>query len=131
MRRSTVRHHTRPARPLAAAAAAFLLAAGLLTGCGDGDETASCDFDSAEWAELNPEDDDEGARMSELGQQLIDCGTLDDATRAEVADLLGEGGTADAPAWEYMMGATMIDFQLLVVEFGPDDTVTRVYTSQT
>ncbi|WP_162606086.1 hypothetical protein [Jiangella aurantiaca] len=25
---------------------------------------------------------------------------------------------------------TMIDFELLVVDFGPDDTVTRVYFSQ-
>ncbi|PZF84621.1 hypothetical protein [Jiangella anatolica] len=111
---------------LASAAAVVLLA-----GCsGSDDDAASCEFDTDEWSSLDPADDDEGRRRSELADRVVDCGLLDGATRAETAQLLGEGGAADATSWEYTTQPTMIDFELLVVDFGPDDTVTRVYFSQ-
>ncbi|SEE82919.1 hypothetical protein [Jiangella alba] len=112
-------------------AAAALVVAVLATGCTDGDgDEASCDFDPAEWAGLDPADDDEGARRGELADVVVDCGLLDDATRAETAELLGEGGAADAAVWEYSTQRTMIDFELLVVDFGAGDTVTRVSFGQ-
>ncbi|SDT00425.1 hypothetical protein [Jiangella sp. DSM 45060] len=111
--------------------AAALVVAVLAAGCDDdGDDAASCDFDPAEWAGLDPADDDEGARKGELADVVVDCGLLDDATRAETAELLGEGGAADAARWEYSTQPTMIDFELLVVDFGADDTVTRVHFGQ-
>ncbi|MBB5789177.1 hypothetical protein [Jiangella mangrovi] len=104
----------------------------LATGCsGSDDDAAGCDFDTEEWAGLDATDDDQGARKGELADMVVDCGLLDDATRAETAELLGEGGATDATSWEYMTQPTMIDFEVLVVDFGPDDTVTRVYFSQT
>ncbi|TDC52288.1 hypothetical protein E1212_09555 [Jiangella ureilytica] len=110
------------------AAAALVV---LLAGCsGSGDDVAGCDFDTEEWVGLDATDDDQGARKGELAGIVVDCGLLDDATRAETAQLLGEGGAADATSWEYMTRPTMIDFELLVVDFGPGDTVTRVYVSQ-
>lgn len=114
-------------RTTIAAAALLVLAAGC---SGSGDDAASCDFDPEEWASLDPTDDDQGSRKGELADIVVDCGLLDDATRTETAELLGEGGTADATSWEYMTQPTMIDFELLVVDFGPDDTVTRVYFGQ-
>ena len=63
-------------------------------------------------------------------KRLVDCGLLEDATRAETADLLGEGGGPGDTSWSYTTRPTMIDFELLVVDFGPDDTVTRIYFSQ-
>ncbi|WP_053202177.1 hypothetical protein [Jiangella muralis] len=112
---------------LLAAAALVALAAGC---SGADDEAASCDFDPAEWSGLDPADDDQGARRGELADRVVDCGLLEDATRAETADLLGAGGAADATSWEYSTQPTMIDFELLVVDFGPDDTVARIYFSQ-
>jgi hypothetical protein len=111
--------------------AAAALVAALAAGCsGSDDDPAGCDFDPEEWASLDATDDDQGARKGELADIVVDCGLLDDATRAETAELLGEGGAADAATWEYSTQPTMIDFELLVVDFGPDDTVTRVYFSQ-
>lgn len=111
---------------LAAAAALVVLAAG----CSRSEDEAGCDFDTEEWSSLDPTDDDEGSRKSELADMVVDCGLLDGATRAEAADLLGEGGSADDTSWTYTTRPTMIDFELLMVDFGTDDTVTRVYFSQ-
>lgn len=114
-------------RTTIAAAAALLV---LVAGCSGSDDVAGCDFDAAEWAALDPTDDDEGARRSELADVVVDCGLLDGATRAETADLLGDGGGAEATSWTYMTRPTMLDFELLMVDFGPDGTVTRVYVGQ-
>ncbi len=103
----------------------------LVTGCSGNDDASSCDFDSAEWTELDPTDDEQGERRGELADMVVDCGLLDGATRAETSDLLGEGGAADATRWEYTTRPTMIDFEVLVIDFGPDDTVTRAYFGQT
>lgn len=102
----------------------------LVTGCSGDDDASSCDFDSAEWTELDPTDDEQGARRGELADMVVDCGLLDGATRAETSDLLGEGGGPTDTSWTYTTQPTMIDFELLMVDFGPDDTVTRVYFSQ-
>lgn len=100
-------------------------------GDGDGpDDVASCDFDTEEWTSLDPADDEEGGRKSALADMVVDCGLLEDATRAETADLLGAGGDPGDTSWTYTTRPTMIDFELLMVDFGPDDTVTRVYFSQ-
>ncbi|WP_157987580.1 hypothetical protein [Jiangella endophytica] len=102
----------------------------LATGCSGSDDEASCDFDRAEWARLDPTDYEQGGSRSGLAGIVVDCGLLDDATRAETAELLGEGGEPGDASWTYLTRPTTLDFELLMVDFGPDDTVTRVYFSQ-
>jgi hypothetical protein len=103
----------------------------LATGCsGDDTNAADCDVNLSEWAGLDPDDNAEGGRRSELAHAIVDCGLFEGASRAEVASQLGESADSDSSRWEFAATRTFADYELLVVEFGPDGVVSSVSISQ-
>jgi hypothetical protein len=120
---------------LALAVVPLLLATGCPSEADEPDEPASggddCAFDTERWVSLDPADDGEGAELTDMAEQLMECGTLDGATRDEVAELLGGGGPEpDADRWEYSVARSFLDYTLLVVAFDESDRVTEVYWGQ-
>lgn len=129
--------------PVGCRAGTLLISAVILVcGCG-GDEPQrqssgenECTFPAAEWKGLRGVGGAEGAEQSERRRELADlieeCKVLDRQPRARVAELLGDPADYEALRWEYVIGpeAYAADYQLLVVEFGPDGRVKAVRRGQ-
>jgi hypothetical protein len=104
-----------------------------------GEPDADCAFDRTAWA-TDPAQRSESTSAGSHGptprqreaDTLIACGTLDHAPRDDVAALLGASDPAD-DSWVYVTGPDRgygVDYEELVVEFGPDGTATRLFLRQ-
>lgn len=110
--------------------AAAVVAAGLVVGALllESERRRPGRFDGRLWKLVGPEDDD----RLEMADDLIARGKLDGLPRAKVLRLLGEPnatGRFQPGDFAYRLGLERsympVDFEWLVIHFGPDDRVAR------
>jgi hypothetical protein len=80
-----------------------------------------CSFDSSKWKQGRSERDLQAKfdTRAEEAEELVDCGTLDNATESEVTRLLGRPGSTTPDYWFYDIGVPepRSDYPQLEVRF--------------